>query len=138
MAAFIFNGISFIASILSIATFILAIQIKKKISIAADKGALSITLDGVTDTIRGYLSICKQNVSSLNAYDLLDSLVNIKECYVNAYDKRTIEFFDQAIHVTKTYIADPSNDPKGINLTEALSALIANIEKDGRTTWTQN
>ena len=138
MASFILNGTSFIASVLSIFTFVFAIQIKKKISTAADQGALSITLDDVTSKLNAYLRICKQNVSALNAYDLLDSLVNIKECYVNAYDKRTITFFDQAINVTKAYIDSTSNDPKGVKLTEALSALIANIEKDGRKKWIQN
>lgn len=138
MASFLFNAISFIASILSIATFIFAIQIKKKISVAADKGALSVTLNSVTSEIKGYLEICKQNISSLNAPDLLDSLVKIRESYVNAYDERTIVFFDQAIDVTKAYIEEPARDPKGIKLTETLSALKANIEKDGRSTWNQN
>lgn len=138
MGTFIFNAVSFVASILSIVTFVLAIQIRKKISIAADKGALSITLDSVTDKIKGYLSICKQNISSLNAYDLLGELINIKECYVNAYDQRTIDLFAQAIDVTEKYIYNPDSDPKGIQLTKALSALMANIERDGRKTWNQN
>lgn len=125
------EAISLIASVLSIATFFLALFINRKISSAVDKTELNNNIEQISATMNGYIKIFEIRAESLNNLELLNTLIDLQERYAKAYSKKTTRLFKETCNlVKKTY-----NSQNRTELSAKISALKANIEKDAKKTW---
>lgn len=124
------EAISLIASVLSIATFFLALFINRKISSAVDKTELNNNIEKISATMNGYIKIFEIHAESLNSLELLNTLIDLQERYAKAYSKKTTRLFKETCNLVKTY-----NSQNRTELSAKISALKANIEKDAKKTW---
>lgn len=124
------ESISLIASVLSIATFFLALFINRKISSAVDKTELLNNIEQICATLNGYIKIFEIRAESLNSLELLNTLIELQERYTKAYSKKTTCLFKETRKLAKDY-----NTQNKTELSEKISALKANIEKDAKKTW---
>lgn len=124
------EAISLIASVLSIATFFLALFINRKISSAVDKTELINNIEQICATLSGYIKIFEIRAESLNSLELLNTLIELQERYTKAYSKKTTCLFKETRKLAKDYKTQNKTE-----LSEKVSALKANIEKDAKKTW---